>query len=84
MIEAQFSARLRNLDSQINSTPPSPAPFRETLRDIGELLAKEFRTGTDVVELVHARARFVDSILQRAWTAHIPADARAPHPMWTC
>lgn len=77
MIEAQFSARLRNLDSQINSTPPSPAPFRETLRDIGELLAKEFRTGTDVVELVHARARFVDSILQRAWTAHIPADARA-------
>ena len=41
------------------------------------MLAGEFHAGTDVVELVHARARFVDAILQRAWRAHVPADADA-------
>ena len=86
MIQARLDALLRELDAQATSTPSPLAPYREALKSAGEVLAgarlsaylaKALREGNDVVELVHARARFVDAILQRAWQTHLPATADA-------
>ncbi len=77
MIEATFDRLLRELDAHTGTLPPPVAPYREALKNAAGLLAEQFQAGTDVVELVHARARFVDSILHRAWQAHVPADADA-------
>jgi len=77
VIEESFAGLLQHLDSRIDQIPPPHTPFREALNGASEVLAEQFHTGTDVVELVHARARFVDAILQRAWRAHVPADSDA-------
>ncbi len=77
MIEERLQALLLHLDGQVDGTPPPHLPYREALKGAAELVAEAFHAGTDVVELVHARATFVDAILQRAWAAHIPADADA-------
>jgi len=77
VIEEHFGKLLLHLDGQTGVNPPPHLPFREALKSASELLAESFHAGMDVVELVHARAFFVDAVLQRAWVAHIPADTDA-------
>jgi len=71
-----FEQIISGLDSQ-PGTLPSIAAFKQAHKDGADLLAERFHAGDDVVELVHARAELVDALLQRAWTAHVPADADA-------
>jgi len=74
VIEERLQTLLLHLDGQLGKLPPPHKPFREALKGAAEVLAQAFRDGIDVVQLVHARASFVDEILQRAWHAHIPND----------
>ena len=77
MIDEAFDRLLQHLDGRIDTRPPPHSPFREALKGASVLLAEQFHAGTDVAELVHARARFVDRIMERAWHAHIPTDSDA-------
>ncbi len=77
MIAPAFDRILQQLDGACDTRPPPPAPYRAALKAAADCLAEQFHAGTDVVELVHARARFVDAIMARAWAAHLPADADA-------
>ncbi len=77
MIEERLPALLSHLDAQLGTFPPPHKAFREALKGAAEVLGQAFHDGVDVVQLVHARAGFVDEILQRAWHAHIPGDEQA-------
>jgi UTP:GlnB (protein PII) uridylyltransferase len=69
-----FSPILAGLDQQFsNHTLPLTA-FKQAIKAANEQLADEFTQGTDVVTLVHARAQFVDALLQRVWQQHMPED----------
>jgi [protein-PII] uridylyltransferase len=55
---------------------PIPA-FREVLRSGTERLFAGFDDGVPVVDLVAARSRLVDTLVEAAWRRHLPADSCA-------
>ena len=58
---------IETLDQDLaEGASPLPA-FRDAIRASRELLAERFHAGEPVERLVHARAAFVDRILQRIW-----------------
>jgi len=59
---------IETLDQELaEGTPPLLPLFRNIIRESGQLLAERFHAGEPVEALVHARARFVDQLLQRIW-----------------
>ncbi len=77
MISAKFDAILLELDSHQETRPVPLKHWKAARARATDHLYAAFREGTDVVELVHARAAFIDALLKRAWRLHMPADARA-------
>ena len=77
MIFPELDAILRELDTHLGEIPPSLPPWKQAIAAAAEHLAERFRAGDEVVDLVHARAQFVDALLARAWRLHLPADAEA-------
>ncbi len=64
---AIVSIDTRKLDSQL-ADGEAPIPlFRSVLKQTREALDKQFTEGAPVEQLVHARARAVDQVLQRIW-----------------
>ncbi len=64
---------LPGLDAQL-AIEELPLPtFRKAIKDSKEQLAQRFHAGDPIEDLVHARAYFIDEILQRAWNQYIPA-----------
>ena len=72
-----LQAVLRQLDDELAEGQSAIAACKQAHRAGMDELAGLFHAGHDVVELVHARARLVDALLERAWTAHMPADVDA-------
>lgn len=56
---------------------PSVADYREILASGRELLYTLFREGLSATTLVHAHARFVDTVLTAAWQRFLPTAGRA-------
>ncbi|RMG34654.1 MAG: [protein-PII] uridylyltransferase [Gammaproteobacteria bacterium] len=77
MISAELDAILVELDGHRDVRPPPLKPWKEAHARATEHLYSAFRDGVDVVELVHARAAFIDALLARAWRLHLPPDAAA-------
>ncbi len=77
MIFPELDAILRELDTHLGDTPPPLPPWKQAIAAATGHLAERFRAGDEVVDLVHARAQFVDALLARAWRLHLPADAEA-------
>lgn len=55
--------------------PPGPEEsalfFRQALKTSHEFLRHEFEKQTDIVEIIHQRAKFVDQTLQQLWSQYI-------------
>jgi [protein-PII] uridylyltransferase len=65
------------LAQTIVSNPVSFAEIRAAIAAAGEDLENRFRKGESVVDLVHARARFVDEQLIRLWQQDVSASGAA-------
>ncbi len=77
MIHPELEAILQELDRHTDARPGPVAAWKAAIRAAAEHLGTLFEQGRDVVELVHARARFTDAVLARAWSAHLPSNAEA-------
>ncbi|WP_295366732.1 nucleotidyltransferase domain-containing protein, partial [Thiolapillus sp.] len=63
-----------DLDQQLSQATDPLAAFRDIIARSKTVLADRFNAGEAVEDLVHARADFVDQILQRAWQHFIATD----------
>jgi [protein-PII] uridylyltransferase len=50
--------------------------FRDSLKQGQAYIQQLFDQGTDIVDLIHQRAYFVDQVLAQLWSQHIPNDNR--------
>ncbi len=66
-----------DLDRRLAGDPPPLTAFREAVKASRQALAERFEAGEAVEDLVHARAAFVDRMLQRIWSLFIPPATRA-------
>src|SRR5690606_38428037 len=65
------------LDAAVRAAKPSVTVLRAAVRDMFERLAAAFAAGVPVSELVHARARAVDELMQLAWRHHLDGSGAA-------
>ena len=70
-------ALLENLDRRLASGEPPLAVYKQTLREAKDLLGERFEQGISAKLLVRAAARFIDAILQRAWSKFLPKGTQA-------
>ena len=68
---------LKHLDQRIARGEPALPVYKQTLRESKELLRERFEQGVSAKLLVRAAARFVDAILQRAWSRFLPEGTAA-------
>ena len=61
-------------DASLARNTPALGLFRDTVRQATALLKEYFLAGRSATELVFARARFVDTLLQHAWGLFLPDD----------
>lgn len=66
-----------NLSDALNTSPVTVALYKQSLQAATQALAQQFATGTEVRELLHARAGFIDTMLHHLWTQQMPQTAAA-------
>ncbi len=71
------SRLIQRLDEQLAQDEPALPTFKQALKDSAADLAARFHADEDVVDLVHARAKFTDAVLQRIWQQQMPESVAA-------
>ncbi|MDH5180048.1 MAG: [protein-PII] uridylyltransferase [Gammaproteobacteria bacterium] len=61
------------LDSQITAGAKPLPVFKTTIREYAKSLDNRLWENAAIIDLVHARAQFMDEILKRAWFLFVPA-----------
>lgn len=72
-----YTQVLQTLDQNLQDNTAILSAYKQAIRQLSETLGQAFTDGTDVRELVHARATFIDELLTRIWHSHMPADCEA-------